>query len=155
MKTDALSALNDVFTRVLEDYAFMFGDLLEENHAPPADDRWVRAAMSFHGPIRGGLAITAPERFGGEVAANVLGIDAEAPESEKAAVDALKELLNITCGNLLTSIAGDEPVFDLTVPEVTDVTEQQWRAMGNAPATVGLQVEEWPVFISLSLENLK
>jgi hypothetical protein len=42
-------------------------------------------------------------------------------------VDSLKELLNVTCGNILTKLFGTSPVFNLSIPVVADAGATAWR----------------------------
>ncbi len=153
MEANPESAVGKVFKQVLEDYAFLFGDVLEAGSAPAAPGPYLRVAMDFEGPFKGSLALAVPKAFGVQVAANVLGLDMDDPQTESGAVDALKELLNVTCGNLLPAIAGDEPVFDLTVPEVTTLSEDEWRATQILPDTIGFLVEECPVFLRFTVQG--
>lgn len=151
MTNDLRSVLEKVFPQVLEDYAFMFGDVLEEGAAPAPDGACIAARMKFAGPFQGHLALSAPESFCRQLAANVLGLEMEDAEVESGAADSLKELLNVVCGNLLTELAGDEPVFDLTIPEVVPLSEEDWEV--SSLEGVGFLVEEWPVFLDLTCEG--
>lgn len=143
--------LTESFCIVAENLAFMFGELAEDGPVP-APDRRVMASMRFTGPYGGAIEIAVPFEMCAEIAANVLGVD---PDDERISVDpldALKELLNVTCGHVLTSLAGDEPVFDLTVPETSDMNKQQWTAMTENPETVAFLVDENPVLMRLILD---
>jgi CheY-specific phosphatase CheX len=155
METSPVSVLGKVFVRVLEDYAFLFGDLLQEGAPPPAPGPYLRVAMAFKGPFVGTLTMATPRDFGIQVAANVLGLEVDDPQTENAALDAVKELLNVTCGNLLTSLAGEEPVFDLTIPEVNAIVDAEWAAAPEAPNTVAFLVEEWPVFLNITIDGVE
>ena len=55
-----------------------------------------------------------------ELASNMLGLDmADGPASPGQQEDALKELMNVICGNLLPEIAGCEAIFNVGAPEIS------------------------------------
>ena len=56
-----------------------------------------------------------------ELAANMLGLDDDESPSEEQQKDALRESLNVICGNLLPRVGGKEAVFDIQAPEILDV----------------------------------
>ena len=58
-------------------------------------------------------------------AENMLGVS----DADLAMVrDALGEVANVVCGNLLPDLAGREAVFHLSAPEPIDVTDAAWCA---------------------------
>ncbi len=149
MQTDPQAVLKEVFVRVLEDYAFLFSDDFDRDAPPSTPGPYLHAGMCFDGPFQGRLVLAAPEPFAREVAANVLGLDLDDAQVDTSALDALKELLNITCGNLLTALAGETPVFDLTIPEITPVAEDVWKDAMASPDWVGFLTGDWPVLLRL------
>lgn len=152
MKHDHSETLTRVFTEVLEQLAFMFVEPADIGEAPAPPDP-VSANMSFRGPCAGTVTMAVPREMAPVLAANVLGLDPEDEMGAQAARDALKELLNVTCGNLLTAIVGDEPIFDLTVPEVDDTTAEAWAELAERPGTVYCLVEDFPVLLNLDIEE--
>ena len=149
MSEDHEETIMKVFSDVAESLAFMFVEPPDDEPLPEPDSPCVLTKMDFRGPFTGTLALATPESLCPEIAANVLGLD---PDDELIAAkphDALKELLNVTCGNLLTAIAGDEPVFDLTVPEVSALEEDSWNALKESPGAVALILEDRPVLLKL------
>jgi len=143
--------LKKTFTHVLEQYAFLFGDPLEEAGTPSEPGPCLCASMEFVGSIRGKLSLAMPIALCQELAANVLGLDVEDAETDAAATDSLKELLNITCGNLLTAMAGDQVIFDLSVPEAAAFSSEEWQAWRASPKTVAFLVEDELVMLQLEL----
>ncbi|MBN1942048.1 MAG: chemotaxis protein CheX [Phycisphaerae bacterium] len=84
----------------------------------PADPRWGYATrVEFTGPFNGEMHIKITEEMLLPLATNMLGIDEyeELPEGVKLE-DALKELVNVTCGNLLPVLGGDQAVFHIDAP---------------------------------------
>jgi chemotaxis protein CheY-P-specific phosphatase CheC len=144
--------LQQVFCDVLENLAFMFGDILDEEASTPSGEA-IQAEMCFKGPIEGKLRIAVPKEMCPTIAANVLGIEPDDETSLSDASDALKELLNVTCGHVLTSLMGDEPIFDLTVPEVTQIEEEEWADLAAQSDTAAFMVEEHPVLLHLEVEQ--
>ncbi len=103
--------------RVFEEAAFALVDEPDETPEPVADAGPVlSAAVEFSGQFSGKLAISAPEEFVKILATNMLGVDEDDPDAQQKCGDALGEILNMVCGNLLPAIAGTEPEFRITEP---------------------------------------
>lgn len=108
----------EVIGRILSESAFIFADPLDESDRPeivPWEAQGV--SLSFSGFRTGSLALWAEDAFLRSAAANMLGVDEDSEKAVKKGMDALKEILNIIVGNLLTTLYGSEPVFDLGIPE--------------------------------------
>ncbi len=139
----------EVFTRVLEEVleqlAFMFGEAVEKDEMIVDGEKYLHVTMGFKGNKTGDVGIAIPSEMSVSLASNILGIDEGEEIALEKSVDALKELLNIVCGQLLTSAYGDEPVFDLTVPEVEEVGKENWEVFLERPDTVGMMVEDVPL----------
>ncbi len=149
MEANHREMLTEVFCEVIENLAFMFGEAAEEGELEDSAGGYVLAAMSFSGPMSGRIELAVPREMRAEIAANVLGIDLDDELATSSADDALKELLNVTCGQVLTHLAGEEPVFDLGVPEVSDLAEDGWKAMSKAPGAAAVQLDEGPTLLRL------
>lgn len=145
-------ALVRVFPDVLERMAFMFADPADPAEVLGAGNEAVGATMRFTGIWNGTLMLAAPRSLCEELAANVLGLDPGNEGAAQKAPDALKELLNVTCGNVLTRLAGDEPVFDLTVPTVRDIDSAEWDALAGAEGSVAFLADGSPVLIRMEME---
>lgn len=151
MDTGHRAMLARVFSQVAENLAFMFVEPQEDESLLDPAGPCVAAEMTFTGPFSGTLTLAAPLAFCPVVAANVLGVEPDDELATAQPYDALNELLNVTCGNLLTTLAGEEPVFDLTVPAVRDLSFEEWNTLKNSPETVGLVIEEHPILLKLSI----
>jgi chemotaxis protein CheY-P-specific phosphatase CheC len=88
-----------------------------------------------------------------EIAANFLGKDVEDSEVAKFCEDALKETINVLCGHMLTSIAGEEPIFDLSIPIVTALSSDQYAKLSELPESVCFDVEGKCVVVSFSISD--
>lgn len=104
------------------------------------EDQWSSAmdaavTVPFEGPLRGRLEL---EVFGGIlriVVANMLGAgDGRSIESQH---DALGELANVICGNILPALAGDQATFNLGTPRL--VPAASLSRLHQTP-TVGVDV---------------
>ncbi len=114
-------AILDVASHVFETSAFLSVYPLEEGTELPPPD--FCATMTFKGAADGRVSM----RIAGEVldtiVDNVLEMDSDPEEQMKRRNDVLKEMLNMLCGNLLTSHFGSNPVFNLSPPEVIESAE--------------------------------
>jgi CheY-specific phosphatase CheX len=151
MQTDNKDVVSEVFCRVIEQIAFMFAEVADPQVLPSMDQPFVEASMSFDGPLRGRLVMALPRQACSQIAANVLGMEPDDAFVAERAADSLKEILNVTCGHILTSLAGDRPVFDLSIPQVSDLDDAGVTSMLSLPGTAGFLVDDCPVLLQLDV----
>jgi CheY-specific phosphatase CheX len=148
MNRKTQTILTDTVTDVLDRFSFMFADPPEEAYEE-WEGEYYHAAITFKGPYHGAVNITAPEPLCREIAANVLGEldpDELAPET---AGDALKELLNIVCGELVAELFGKAVVIDLTVPTLVHIDHGKWIELSAGDDNIKLMVDEHPILVGL------
>lgn len=136
-------ALSKVAVRILEEAAFLFSDDLAPADRP--DHTWqpIGAGLEYEGSEDAGhVQVWADADMVRSLASNMLGLDEEDPESGAHVADALKELLNMVLGNVLTEVWGTEPVFHLGIPTLLDGSE--WNPQA-ATRGLWLSVEGHPV----------
>jgi len=112
--------LDRVATATFESMAFLLR--LPEEEAPPEARPRVVAGVEFAGPFRGELLASVSWSMLPALSANMLGMMEEMPAEEQQ-YDALKELVNVVCGNLLPELAGHEAVFDVQAPAILSLQE--------------------------------
>ncbi len=142
--------LGQITEDILEKLAFIFSSP-EEEIDPIDKTSSIVGCVSFTGPFTGILEMSISECALPELAGNMLGIDEDetTPELQQ---DALKELINVVCGNLLPAIAGKEIVFNVNAPQITD--ESDPAVKGREPeAEVRLELEEGQCDILLFLDG--
>ena len=143
MTTDFTEALSKVAVRILEEAAFLFSDDLAPADRP--DHTWgpVGASLEYEGiEDSGHIQVWADEAMVRSLASNMLGLDEDDPESAAHIADALKELLNMILGNVLTEVWGTEPIFHLSIPIQLDSSDWDPR---SASRGLWLSVEGHPV----------
>jgi CheY-specific phosphatase CheX len=124
MTSTTRSPLLTATTRTFESLA-----LLLPSTEPTGAEATARPAHAvrvvFTGPLRGCLALRVTDDVAHAFAENMLGV----AEADATMVrDALGEVANVVCGNLLPDLAGREAVFHLSAPEPIDVTDATWCA---------------------------
>ncbi|MEW6260166.1 MAG: chemotaxis protein CheX [Thermodesulfobacteriota bacterium] len=116
MTAKALNAtLMKVASEMLESLAFMFSTPEGTDFDPPDIGEFRILFVEFHGPFSGKLVLMAAEETLPELTASMLGVEESEIMSEHME-DALKETLNVVCGNLLPRIAGEQAVFNISSP---------------------------------------
>ncbi len=157
MKAALEEIMSQVTIETLEKLAFMFA-FPAEGAGDQAEDSTVTGEVSFSGPFSGTLVITISVDVLKELTANMLGIDDEEESTESQRSDALKETMNIVCGNLLPAIGGDQVVFDIGVPEVLpsmkDLKDKAGIPKESTPsARVTLELDEGKCLLFLFLDG--
>jgi chemotaxis protein CheY-P-specific phosphatase CheC len=99
------------------------------------------------------MLLAVPRPLCGVVAANMLGLEPDDDEAARVQDDAVKELLNVTCGNVLTRLAGPEAVFNLSVPTTRELPVAEWQALLQSIESVGFIVEEQPALLRLTIDG--
>lgn len=114
----------------------------------------VKATIRFAGPICGSVALGVSETLLPELALNMLGLEVEPEDSARTGRDALGEVTNILCGNLLARLVGPEPVFDLGVPKLESVSEAEAKLSEVSGRTaVRLEMEGGRVELSIGFDG--
>ncbi|MBL8880997.1 MAG: chemotaxis protein CheX [Phycisphaerales bacterium] len=117
--------------------ADIFGDLAfliaeQDACAVDANAKWLHGAVTYCGPHSGTLECWTTDKFARGLAANMLGVDLADEPVAGAATDALCELMNVLCGNLVTRRFGRDLVFDLSPPVVEPVVPPSAQSMNQA-----------------------
>jgi chemotaxis protein CheY-P-specific phosphatase CheC len=120
MQDQQTTTLTTVLSEVLANLAFMFtGD---GEFDPPVGERWLATKISYGGSVSGALNLTCTATFATRLAANLLGLESEEEASEQESRDAVQEFMNIVCGQYVTAVYGTDDVFNLTIPEVLELS---------------------------------
>jgi chemotaxis protein CheY-P-specific phosphatase CheC len=120
MSKSAETKLFKAAALTFEELGFMFpSSELEEYQeaAPPV----AAVSVEFEGPFNGRLVVTACGDLLPALVTNMLG--QEGTPSEQQQQDALGEIANVICGNVLPEIAGSKEVFHLHPPQPVDCAQ--------------------------------
>jgi len=151
MKSEQKELLSKVFCDALEKLAFMFGEPAERDELSPTGNKYLTAGMTFTGDMSGEISITVVEEMCMEIAANILGISEDDEQALNLAIDSLKEVLNVTCGQVITAVAGEKALINLSIPQVSELDTSGWTETMNKAETIGFLVDDYPVLLSFSL----
>ena len=150
MPHEHAESIEQVVTEVLEHLAFVFADPAEADELPAALTDGIAVRIGIHGAGTGTLTIVSGYQVCAELAGNLTGEDADDIDPQSAAY-ALMELANVLCGQLLTHIAGVEPVFDLEPPAVLDDPAGHWQRLRTDDQTVAFLADDCPIAVRLEL----
>ena len=104
--------VSDALSQAVETMAFM--DIFPPDEEIPAPVAAILAEINFFGPAKGTFQLLAGKEFAAAVAENYA---AEDDVTMQAAIDAMKELVNITCGLIIPMISHSKAdIYDLSVP---------------------------------------
>ncbi len=126
-------ALEQALSDALETMAFIT-PLPPEDTSPPSGPV-VLSRIEYRGAANGALELACPEAFGAMLVANLLGCPADGPDANARAADALRELINVTCGTILrSSDAIALGVVEMGVPTQAAFDLADWDAFIAARA---------------------
>lgn len=141
-----LGVIDDVFGRVMEQFAFVFPEAVDLASLPPHDGEVVYATLDFVGAASGEICVAAPMGLCVELAANVLGVEPDDDLARMRGADTLGEVLNMTGGHLATALEPDANT-DLRPPAVRLLTADAWERMIDSDLTRGYLIEDHPVLL--------
>lgn len=130
------------FTEVLEKLAFMFAEPVEPGESSDTPQEALQAEVVFSGPLHGRMTVAVPRDWCSELAANILGVDEEDDAVSENLADALKELVNVSCGHVLTAVAGEKPTFELSPPQVNELSGDDWVRLVADSDTIPMVIDE-------------
>ncbi|MFN8571794.1 MAG: chemotaxis protein CheX [Gemmatimonadaceae bacterium] len=129
--------LHETASMVLEQMAFLCSVAVEAELPVDAGDGIV--GVDFAGPYQGRLLVSMATGTLPTFAANMIGADEPPPEDVQR--DALGELANVICGNLLPRVTENNPVFDLSTPQSYASWEAAFGGVGERVAHVTLNMD--------------
>jgi hypothetical protein len=152
MEEDLSTTLCRIAQESLEGLAFLFSFAAEERE-PLCFEGALAAKLTFSGAMQGTLFIVISAEVLSELAGNMLGSEGE-EITEIQQHDALKELLNVICGNLLPAVAGTQAVCDIGMPVVLSPEEGGTLLAEHAPgAAARLDLDNGQADLYLFLES--
>ena len=139
MSSTTARFLSRATTATFEELALLFPetDLSPEQAAAPLD---VAVSVEFRGPLTGRLVVRVSRSLLPAIAANMLG----AEESKQLPLqrDALGEVGNVICGNVLPLIAGADKLFNLAAPIVVEGGDLPHRDLDEPTARIEIGVDD-------------
>jgi CheY-specific phosphatase CheX len=144
--------LSDVVVDTLAKLAFMFAAPLE-GPAPEGTQELATVRVRFSGPICGGMQLSLSRPVLAELAGNMLGADDGSALSADEQQDALRELINVICGNLLPMIGGSSVEFHIQTPFIPAAGTLASGEFGPVAAVSNLAVESGICRVALQLDG--
>jgi CheY-specific phosphatase CheX len=142
--------------KILEESAFALVDPAHEDFEISAEDSGQKAfSIDFAGSFSGSLLFIMPSSLSVSLASTMLGEEEGSALDDLKTDDAMGELANIICGNLLPLIAGPREEFSLMKPRAISAGEylhQKSRA-DRLAAHASLYADECPVEIMVLIEE--
>ena len=135
--------LERVVTDVLADLAFLVGEGGEIEYSPGA--AWIEAHIEYRGPQAGAIRCWCTEEFSTQLAANLLGLDVDSDEAAERRFDAVCEMMNVLCGQFVTTRFGVSAVFNLTLPKAVLCPETPAPPTAAQEDQCALMVEHTPL----------
>lgn len=145
--------VREVFPRMLEDLTFLFADPDDSGSPSGMPHDAVKVSIAFSGDRSGDIEMGLARSLGAEMASSVLGVDPNEAKAGQIGDDALRELMNVTCGHVLTSLAGERPVFNLSIPVVERMDGDAWEALARDSDTAMFNVDGRPVHVRLRFDG--
>ena len=144
-----------VAIETLERLAFLYSSPQDENNGLMLNP--MEASISFRGPFSGRLVLKISALAVLELSANMLGIDEENVTIEQQS-DAIKEAINVICGNLLPVIGGNQVEYNINPPQIITETEDEKSIVEDKDksrpfAVVRLFIDEEPCELYLYVDG--
>lgn len=158
MNPERSEILMEVAGETLEQLAFIFSFPGETDAEAIWEEQVTACQVTFSGPSKGELLMVISSSAMPELTANMLGLDEDEPPMQNQQCDALKESLNVICGNLLPRIGGEEAIFDIQAPEILDVDAtrvrlEEFKQDPNGCASAHLSLDEGECHLYLRLNS--
>jgi CheY-specific phosphatase CheX len=139
--------LNSVVCDILERTAFLFPEPVDRaDEVDFGDFQMVMATLSYSGNGEGDISFIVPVDLCLELAMNLLGEDIDEDDPAEKPQDAVKEILNIIAGQLLTRIFGETAVFNLTLPQAKNLDQETFKSIIEKEDYALAMSDDYPIF---------
>ena len=142
--------LLDVVEEVISAEAFAFVDPCGNEDLIANTDTCLSVQIGFEGSVSGLLKWVVPEAISADLAVNILGLDDTDEVEKEDARDAVQELLNVICGQMLTRLFGSEPIFRLSIPHTEEADASQWQELSADSQMIGVSIDDVPTALCVT-----
>jgi chemotaxis protein CheY-P-specific phosphatase CheC len=153
MNTRCEATLARVAEKILAELAFMFS-MPDDEAVRHVSSALVASSVDFVGPFSGTLALAMSANMLPAMASNMLGLDdgdgSPTPDQQR---DALKELANVVCGNLLPAMAGTEAMFKIEAPQIVEAKAIEGTDQARPVARTRLTLDEGRAELALFIRG--
>ena len=118
---------------VIKTMASLPVETVDPRDLPEMEAPLLHAHIGFAGKESGEIGLLFDPDLATLLAARILGLEDKGQLLDDMIEDAIKELLNVACGQFLTTSFGETPVFSLTVPHVFPLGVPACRALLKGP----------------------
>lgn len=141
------------FASVMERLAFVFAEPCAGTPPPPPVSPALLVSIGFGGVLAGTIDLAVSRALCVEIAANMLGVDSSDERARERAEDAIREVLNVTCGQILTDLAGERPMFTLTMPRTRELSPELTSELAHDSGTSAFKIDSETVWLRFRLEG--
>lgn len=146
-------SLNEIVVRVFEQTAFLFLEPADLAGGISFDNmELVQVHISFSGDAEGEVSLVLPLEMCRELSSNILGEDISESDDRDKCIDAIKEVLNIITGQLLTKLFGYRALFNLSSPQVMELNREEFFSTIEEKDYTCHFAEEYPVITTLMIK---
>jgi len=117
-----VESLNELTVEALARTAFVIAEAVDPEEAAELPEATCFTRIEYGGPVSGWVGFAASEGFVRELAASLLGVEAEDIDMSVEGADAFRELANIVGGSVILALGGDERNLSLGLPEQVEST---------------------------------
>jgi chemotaxis protein CheY-P-specific phosphatase CheC len=153
MNPQVNSAASRVFSKVLAEFAFLFGDAVAPGELPACDGHGYLACLPFRGALEGSVAIVVSETLAVEMAASTLGREPGDPEAAQRAQDVVRELASIIGGQLVTALAEPGTDVEFSPPVLFALQDEDWERLRQDSQTQCFDVNAHPAMLRVVLNR--
>lgn len=125
---------------VIKSMASLPAEIVDPRDIPEINDPLLHAHIGFTGEHTGEIGLLLDPALASLLAQRILDVESPDLLLEDMIEDAVNEVLNVICGQFLTSAFGETPVFSLTVPHAFPLGVLASRAILQNPQVTAFMV---------------
>lgn len=136
-----MAALKQAIGSVVASMAGMPAETADTRDIPLFESPVMNVRIAFTGPYSGELGLMMEQPLAELVGTKMLGFSPGEHLIHDTVDDAAKELLNVICGQFITSMFGSRPVFSLNVPQIFPLNPSVCNALVQISSVIPFRVQ--------------
>jgi chemotaxis protein CheY-P-specific phosphatase CheC len=149
MEGNPIEYLMEAFGHVLVSMVSMSPHMKEGTNMPEMKSDAFNVRVEYSGKHAGELCLILEHPLASRIAARILGMEDMNDLSNDMIEDAVRELMNVVCGNFVTLMYGYTPVLNVSIPKVTQIGSVVCNQLMTSPNVCTFTVDEAPVLAQI------